>query len=68
MVERERGSDHPHSHAPEKGLEHGVPTGATEEIPMGLPTSDRHHSETAPSRTGGDAETPKHDYRPDRPD
>ena len=36
---------------------HGVPHPACEEEPTGLPTSDRHHSETAPADTGGSAKT-----------
>jgi len=43
---------------------HGVPHPACEEEPTGLPTSDRHHSETAPADTGGSAKTPKHDHNP----
>ena len=42
---------------------HGVPQPACEEEPTGLPTSDRHHSETAPADTGGSAKTPKHDHK-----
>ena len=43
--------------------DHGVPAGACEEQPTGLPTSDRHHSETAPAEGGGSASTPKHDHK-----
>ncbi len=51
-----------HTHAPERGLEHGVPSAAGEAEPMGLPTSDRHHAETAPASTGGNADVAKHDH------
>jgi hypothetical protein len=35
---------------------------AGEAKPMGTPTSDRHHSETASTEKGGDADTAKHDH------
>jgi hypothetical protein len=44
---------------------HGVPDGATEDEPKGLPTSDRHHTETAPADGGGNAEAPKHQHTPE---
>jgi hypothetical protein len=43
---------------------HGVPDPATQDEPTGLPTSDRHHSETAPHVQGGDADAPKHSHTP----
>ena len=58
----------PTAHAPERGLEHGVPSEAAEAEPMGLPTSDRHHSETAPAVRGGDADAAKHDHAVPAPD
>jgi hypothetical protein len=44
--------------------EHGVPDAATDAEPTGLPTSDRHYSETAPHEDGGSADTPKHQHEP----
>jgi hypothetical protein len=40
----------------------GVPVHATVEEPTALPSSDRHHSETAPHPEGGNAEVPKHEH------
>jgi hypothetical protein len=44
--------------------EHGIPDPATDAEPTGLPTSDRHHSETAPHKDGGDKDVPKHKHAP----
>jgi hypothetical protein len=44
--------------------QHGVPVDASDEEPTGYPTSDRHHSETAPSEKGGSAAAPKHEHLP----
>jgi hypothetical protein len=44
---------------------HGIPDQASEAQPTGLPTSDRHHSETASHDKGGDAEAPKHSHTPE---
>jgi hypothetical protein len=44
---------------------HGVPDAAGDAEPTGLPTSDRHHTETAPADNGGDADAPKHRHSPD---
>lgn len=44
--------------------DHGVPEPATEALPTGLPTSDRHHSETAGHEKGGAAKAPKHSHTP----
>jgi len=44
--------------------QHGVPDEATSAEPTGLPTSDRHHSETAPHEDGGNADAPKHKHEP----
>jgi hypothetical protein len=41
---------------------HGVPDAAGDAQPMGLPSSDRHESETAPAENGGNADAPKHDH------
>ncbi len=35
---------------------------AGEAKPMGTPTSDRHHSETASTQKGGGADIAKHDH------
>jgi hypothetical protein len=40
----------------------GVPVHATDDEPASLPTSDRHHSETAPHPAGGNADAPKHEH------
>ncbi len=31
--------------------EHGIPHPAKDDVPTGLPTSDRHHGEVAPAKT-----------------
>jgi hypothetical protein len=54
--------DGSHTHAPERGVEHGVPSEAGDAEPMGLPSSDRHHSETAPAEKGGNSDVLKHDH------
>jgi len=38
----------PYLHEPGTGTRHGVPAGVVEEESKGLPTSDRHNSESAP--------------------
>ena len=56
----------PPSHDPAKPgpiPDHGVPDQACDAEPTGLPTSDRHHTETTPADRGGSAETPKHDHK-----
>jgi hypothetical protein len=35
---------------PEPIKQHGVPEQTLEEVPMGLPSSDRHHTETTPAK------------------
>ncbi len=47
--------------------QNGVPVHATDEEPMGMPTSDRHQSETASHESGGDADAAKHDHNPPEP-
>jgi hypothetical protein len=42
--------------------QNGVPVHATDEEATGLPTSDRHMTETAAHEAGGDANAPKHDH------
>jgi hypothetical protein len=34
-----------------------------DDVPKGLPTSDRHHSEKAAEKDGGDASVGKHRYK-----
>lgn len=47
-----------------KVSQHGVPAGACEDEPKGLPTSDRHYSETSVADNGGNAEAEKHRHVP----
>jgi hypothetical protein len=49
---------------PDAIKEHGVPEQTLEEEPMGLPTSDRHHTEITPAKhdkenAEGEAAPPK---------
>jgi hypothetical protein len=39
---------------------HGIPDGACDAEPKGLPTSDRHHTETSAAERGGNADAEKH--------
>lgn len=43
---------------------HGIPSGACDDEPKGLPTSDRHLSETSAAEKGGDADAEKHRHGP----
>ncbi len=54
----------PHTDRPEEGMNQGIPDGATEEEATALPHSDRQHSETASTPSGGSSEVSKHDHNP----
>jgi hypothetical protein len=43
---------------------HGIPDAACEAEPVGLPTSDRHHTETSPAVKGGKQDAEKHRHAP----
>jgi hypothetical protein len=51
-----------HTDAQGRLHQHGIPIHATDEEPTGLPTSDRHLTETTPHEEGGDASRAKHEH------
>jgi hypothetical protein len=46
----------PHLQHEDTGTQHGVPAGVAEEESKGLPTSDRHKTESAPIHPGNAAQ------------
>jgi hypothetical protein len=56
-------SDHPDQDS-SASQAHGIPDAACEAEPLGLPTSDRHHTETSPARQGGNPDAEKHRNTP----
>ncbi len=63
MTEKTPSTEDVHTDSAGDIAQNGVPVHATDEEPTGLPTSDRHLSETAAAADGGNADAPKHDHK-----